>query len=609
MSSFVAHLPHSISVHRVPQMQGGGCAVVLPVLQAPANTADVVSCERLRAAGQIPVKALKGSQPENHDLKACIILAGFFLVSILLVLPFRDIYGFETRSALFVRGMLENGHLLVPCIYGRPYTDYPPLFFLLQYLLSLPAGHVSAVSAALPSALSGTCMIVLAWWTARRHSGSMTAIASAACLACLPEFWLKSEKATIDMLLALECSVAMVLFYEADLCGKLCSARYLRLAGYAAVLTAGLTKGPVGLMLPIFSWFLYLAACRRIKKIFQRLPEWITVCLAGAGAEALLFYMAGGKELVLHAVSSQFLSRLGNTANKPFYYYAYYLALSFLPVAAWIGSLIFLKAKKQGITAYNQRKTLPIENRRFFHFLLCWAAGMLLPFLLSSSRHGRYILPIFLPLSILAGITVQNLTGNLDRGLLQKLPAFTGWLTAGASACILMAMLFSPLTPHAPVSVFLALATLAVLAMTFFYKWRIAPGLKSICLSAIFLIYATSSVALITEPAVSAKESAKRLVNCTEKALQPGEKVILFKIKPDKNGLKYALFSKAYPDRLLFVHTREIRDIPLPFILVGKEKDIPALLPHATPFRITPLCRRMIHGKTYRSVGISQSSF
>ncbi len=46
---FVADPANFISVHRVPQMQGGGRAVVLPVLQTPANTADVVPCERLTA--------------------------------------------------------------------------------------------------------------------------------------------------------------------------------------------------------------------------------------------------------------------------------------------------------------------------------------------------------------------------------------------------------------------------------------------------------------------------------------------------------------------------------------------------------------------------------
>ncbi len=48
MSSFVAYHPHSTSVYRVPQMQGGGCAVVLPVLQAPDGATDLVPCERLR---------------------------------------------------------------------------------------------------------------------------------------------------------------------------------------------------------------------------------------------------------------------------------------------------------------------------------------------------------------------------------------------------------------------------------------------------------------------------------------------------------------------------------------------------------------------------------
>ncbi len=37
----------TVSVYRVPQMQGGGHAVVLPVLQVPYNKADAVPCERL----------------------------------------------------------------------------------------------------------------------------------------------------------------------------------------------------------------------------------------------------------------------------------------------------------------------------------------------------------------------------------------------------------------------------------------------------------------------------------------------------------------------------------------------------------------------------------
>jgi hypothetical protein len=36
-----------VSVYRVLQMQGGGYADVLPVLQVPDNKADAVPCERL----------------------------------------------------------------------------------------------------------------------------------------------------------------------------------------------------------------------------------------------------------------------------------------------------------------------------------------------------------------------------------------------------------------------------------------------------------------------------------------------------------------------------------------------------------------------------------
>jgi hypothetical protein len=63
-----------VSVHRVPQMRGGGHADVLPVLQVPDNKADVVPCERLpkMKAFLIIIKKAFGERRVGRDRELCV---------------------------------------------------------------------------------------------------------------------------------------------------------------------------------------------------------------------------------------------------------------------------------------------------------------------------------------------------------------------------------------------------------------------------------------------------------------------------------------------------------------------------------------------------------
>lgn len=525
---------------------------------------------------------------------ALYLTTAFFFLSIILVLYHREIYGFETRSALFVRDMLEGGNLLCPHLYGRPYTDYPPLFFLLQYICSLPAGRVTAVSISLPSAVSAASLILLTWWFTRRHLGEKAAFISAICLASLPEFWLKAEKATLDMFLALECSAAICSFYQAEQCERPETVMLFKTLGYAAVLTGLLTKGPIGLILPLFCWFLYLAAQKRFKDILKILPWWFMVTLVGFSMEAMIFLKTGGRTLLSDALSRQMLSRLGNRANKPFYYYISYLVISFLPWLLWMAGQFFMEKKDKASPSEN--KPIPIE-KEFFLLLITWTAGILLPFLISASRHGRYILPVFMPISILTGTAIFSLAKRMDQQTSERLVIAITLLTAAVGCLLLSAMVIDPLDSgrHIP-----GLGLLTVMATGCMFAGRhLDSGLKVALSFAIFLIYSTSSACLTIEPGLSQRESARSFVRCTEKNLAADEKVVLFRIRPDKNGIKYALFSRAYPHRLLFPDKlQKLATIPRPFILTAFGKDIDRLRPFFSKEITKPACEGNIHGKT-----------
>jgi len=80
-----------------------------------------------------------------------------FLVPIVVytwAVPFRDIFGLEARNALMAREMIENGLTLIPRAMGRPYPDYPPLYFWFAYLFSVPVMKVTPLTIVLPSAIS-----------------------------------------------------------------------------------------------------------------------------------------------------------------------------------------------------------------------------------------------------------------------------------------------------------------------------------------------------------------------------------------------------------------------------------------------------------------------
>ncbi len=530
------------------------------------------------------------------------LAAAFFLFSVILVLWHREIYGFETRSALFVRDMMEGRSLLVPHLYGRPYTDYPPLFFLLQYLASLPGGHLSALSVSLPSAFSATALVLLTWWFTKRHLGPGSALVSALCLASLPEFWLKAEKATLDMLLALECGTALVFFFDADNLRDRKISLMFRSAGYAAALAGLFTKGPVGIILPLFCWFLYLALQKRVRDIIRAMPVWAGLCLLGLGLEVLLFIKAGGNHLLMEAVSDQFLSRIGGNANKPFYYYFIYLAISFLPWLIWMLPQLYA-SRNNGALPAEKAQTDSHMEKRVRLFCVSWAAGVLIPFLLSSSRHGRYVLPAFMPLAILAGHWVSTLAGRTGRKALAFMPRAVKVFLALVMLLALVLLLVDPAGSGRPVA---ALSVLAACTLLLYHRARgIGAWAGTILTFAVALIFATSSSCLLIEPGISRKECARAFTECTESNLSTGERVVLYKMKPDKNGLKYALYSRAYPEGLVFVRDiHALSKITRPFILAGfrKDMDLPSLLPEK--FFVSPLCTGKIHGKEAVSLRI-----
>jgi len=170
----------------------------------------------------------------------------------------------EGRNAEVGREMLASGDWTTPHYDGLPYLDKPAVFFCLV-ASSFKVGGVNERSARAPSALMGLCLVLLSWFLARRMFGDSKAVRAAVVIATAPLVIVFSRLVIFDTTLAFLITLAMSSFWLAE------SAEFRRPGlDILLFLTMGLatiTKGPVGLLLPLLSITAYQALRGKLREL------------------------------------------------------------------------------------------------------------------------------------------------------------------------------------------------------------------------------------------------------------------------------------------------------------------------------------------------------
>ncbi len=308
----------------------------------------------------------------------------------------------EPRIAQVAEELRASEHgasgLVLLRLNGEPYTQKPPLYYWIAAALGAPGGRVAEVPARLPSALAGLALVVLVLVAGPRWVDPRGAVWGAALLLTVREFPHLARRAQFDVLLALFETAALVAFWRLDR-GIGQRGRNLALM-HGAMGLAVLTKGPVGLLIPLLVVAAYLLAERRLREIGRVLPLWGFALSAGpallwlAGAVALAPAGFLG-EAVGENVLGRFLS--GTSHERPFYYYLYQFPVDFLPwTLLW--PLVVWAGRHRVFTAGANA-----ERRRGWRFLLAWIGASLVFFSLSAGKRGLYLLPAFPAAALLCG--------------------------------------------------------------------------------------------------------------------------------------------------------------------------------------------------------------
>ena len=306
----------------------------------------------------------------------------------------------EGRYAEIPREMVASGDWVTPRLNGIKYFEKPPL----QYWATAAAYEVfgtSEWSARLWTALTGFLGILLTFWLAWRLYGPMTALAAAAVQAGSLLYVVLAHVTTLDMGLtfALQLTLAGLvwLIHDKDHPER-CRPGVALLA--VGVALAFLSKGLIGILIPLAVAGLYLLVSRDWKLLLRSQPWWSAIVLLVLAGPWLLKVSQSNPEFAhfffVHEHFQRFLTRVHDRYQSNAFFVPIFL-VGFLP---WTPLLPALAAD-----AWRSWRA----KDRVVQLLTIWTVFIFLFFSFSQSKLAPYILPIFPALALLAGRLLVNL--------------------------------------------------------------------------------------------------------------------------------------------------------------------------------------------------------
>lgn len=218
-----------------------------------------------------------------------ILLLFIATVSVLLWIGAGDFYTKgEPREASVAVSMIEDGNWILPQVYADEFAYKPPFTHWLMAIFSLPKGEVSPFTARLPSALAFIIMIGVCFVFFGEHLKFQKAFL--ACLIMITSFELHRAAMTarVDMVLTFLIVAGLISLYLWE------DKRQLKGIPIASVLLlscAVLVKGPVGIILPLLVFEIYLLLLKKYK-FWNIVIKAVIVALLSMILPAIWYYLA-----------------------------------------------------------------------------------------------------------------------------------------------------------------------------------------------------------------------------------------------------------------------------------------------------------------------------
>ncbi len=468
------------------------------------------------------------------------------------------IIGFDSRFVVFAQEMLRHGPSFFPTTYGQPYADYLATSTLLTWLLSLPSGEVTSLTAWLPSAVASACIVVLVYRLTAPYS-QRWGVLSIAMLLLSSTFISETRAVSLDQMLA---AVTLAVFYLGYAHDHFSAAKRLHWV-FALLMLGFAIRGPIGLVIPTGVLCSYYLINRQWRQLFSFGLLALALLAACIGLLLLLAKLSGGEDFLHEVIRMQFLGRMDGSEGSSGVLYYFTSSLGNYALAYPVALLVLLAVMSGGRRAADPALKL---------VLYCAAAGALVMLGLSvpQAKKARYILPMLPMAAIIAAYPFQVAQGRLFSGLRGLMLVLWTLLPALLAVGLIAARRRYPELLADLGLIFGLLAVLQGLAVLALFKARLrAVGPAFVAVAAVWTTYIS-----VVEPLErSLYDTRTFTLAAKEQILQQPAPLVLHALGKDAKAIKFMVNFNCDKVPLFTQLPVELQPIQAPAWLVMSQED------------------------------------
>ncbi|KXB36733.1 hypothetical protein HMPREF1870_02664 [Bacteroidales bacterium KA00344] len=324
------------------------------------------------------------------------------IIAFLPMLIFRDFTpDNEARYLTIADEALRSGHFFSFTLNGQPYADKPPLYFWLVMACRQLLGCHSMLALCMFSFLPAAGVVkIMNDWTHDSLSAPYRDLAPLMLFSTC-YFLAAAMVVRMDMLMTLFMVLAFRSFWRMYSSPHVIRSEQWLMGVW--LFMALFTKGPLGLLIPLFATLVFMILMHRWREI-GRLWNWRTWFVLGIGSLGwfAMTYCEAGGDYLYNLVFHQTVGRGINSFHhaRAFYYYFVSLWYEWLPWSLLcVGGMIWALLRK-------------LDMEEVYKFFFCIVVATL--FLLScvSSKLQIYLLPAFPFVIYLTARLVQTAEGS-----------------------------------------------------------------------------------------------------------------------------------------------------------------------------------------------------
>lgn len=358
--------------------------------------------------------------------KLLALLLAFALVITLPGLASKPFYSKgEPREALVAQAMLKSGDWILPTRYGDEFATKPPFSHWMMAIASSPVGEVTEFTSRFPSFILSLTTVVVVFLFIRKETSLSLAFLTSMVLLTSIEWHRASITARVDMTLSSFCIIALLSLYS---WGQTQNFKLL-ITAILCISGAILTKGPVGLVLPLgIASLYYIIDGKKFKFTLLTALKVSLPALLIASSWYLAAYWRGG-DVFLNTFIEENFSRFQGTMDPgedphthSFFYLLGTIILGTVPWSVFLllGFITLLIRNLSTLKQINYKNLLPyfLSRPSFDRFSIICIFTYIIFFSIPSSKRSVYLLPIYPFLSYWLAkmsLSIANSSSNLIR--------------------------------------------------------------------------------------------------------------------------------------------------------------------------------------------------